>query len=252
MKNELATTTSTEQTTEKQLVSFLDVMGLAPKLNDKEKTQFIEIAKMYNLNPFKREIYCTVYGTGDNKQFSIITGYEVYLKRAERSGQLSGWGAVTSGSVATGDLKATVTIYRKDREHPFIWEAFYDECVQTTAVYQDGKKTNELRPTKFWEKARFMTKKVCIAQGFRLCFNDELGGMPYTADEILQEEVTYDIPSIEVKEPTKKAISEKQLQGAITRIENGETGIIENVLNTFELTTEQHQKLITTKQNATV
>ena len=29
-----------------------------------------------------------------------------------------------------------------------------------------------------------MTKKVAIAQGFRLCFPDELGGMPYTADEL--------------------------------------------------------------------
>jgi hypothetical protein len=29
-----------------------------------------------------------------------------------------------------------------------------------------------------------MIKKVAMAQGFRLCFSDELGGMPYTADEL--------------------------------------------------------------------
>jgi molecular chaperone DnaK (HSP70) len=29
-----------------------------------------------------------------------------------------------------------------------------------------------------------MTKKVAMAQGFRLCFSDELGGMPYTREEM--------------------------------------------------------------------
>jgi hypothetical protein len=29
-----------------------------------------------------------------------------------------------------------------------------------------------------------MIKKVAMAQGFRLCFSDELGGMPYTSEEL--------------------------------------------------------------------
>jgi hypothetical protein len=97
--------------TEKELTSYLDVMGLTPKLDEKEKMQFLNIAKSFGLNPFKREIFCTVYGAGEYKQLSIITGYEVYIKRAERSGQLDGWHAITSGSVATNDLKATVKKY---------------------------------------------------------------------------------------------------------------------------------------------
>jgi hypothetical protein len=124
---------STELTVvkDKELIEYLDVMGISPKLNEKEKLQFLNIAKTFGLNPFKREIFCTVYGEGQYKQLSIITGYEVYIKRAERSGQLDGWEATTTGSVATGDLKATVTIYRKDRSKPFIWEVYYNECVQT-------------------------------------------------------------------------------------------------------------------------
>lgn len=188
MKNEI---TTTENVNDKVLIEYLDVMGISPKLEEKEKIQFLNIAKTFGLNPFKREIFCTVYGSGEYKQLSIITGYEVYIKRAERSGQLDGWNATTSGSVATNDLKATVTIYRKDRQHPFVWEVFYDECVQ---------KTKAGVVTKFWEKANFMTKKVCISQGFRLCFSDELGGMPYTSDEMPNEEVTQDIPHTEVIE----------------------------------------------------
>lgn len=207
MKNEIQTT-SNELVNEKVLIEYLDVMGISPKLEEKEKIQFLNIAKTFGLNPFKREIFCTVYGSGEYKQLSIITGYEVYIKRAERSGQLDGWTATTSGSVATNDLKATVTIFRKDRQHPFVWEVFYEECVQ---------KTKAGVVTKFWEKANFMTKKVCISQAFRLCFSDELGGMPYTSDEMPQQEVTQDIPHVEVIEPKKVyTLNDRQFQKALS------------------------------------
>lgn len=192
--------------TDNKLIEFLKITGVAQNLTTEEQTSFLEVAKTYGLNPFKREIYVSKYGTN----FSIITGYEVYIKRAERSGQLDGWSATTSGSIATNDLKATVTIYRKDRHHPFIWEAYYDECVQ---------KTREGRVTKFWEKANFMTKKVAISQGFRLCFSDELGGMPYTDDEMpdhtedIIHEVVNDVKQIEVIVEKKiPSLNEKQFE----------------------------------------
>lgn len=221
MKNEI--TTLEGNVSDKVLIEYLDVMGISPKLEEKEKIQFLNIAKTFGLNPFKREIFCTVYGSGEYKQLSIITGYEVYIKRAERSGQLDGWHATTSGSVATNDLKATVTIYRKDRQHPFIWEVFYDECVQKT-------KTGAV--TKFWEKANFMTKKVGISQAFRLCFSDELGGMPYTSDEMPQQEVTQDIPHIEVIEPEVVKPPVKLSQTAIDKLVTIED--IEKYLNLVE------------------
>lgn len=193
MKNEL--TTVSESVNEKKLIEYLDVMGISPKLTESEKIQFLNIAMLNGLNPFKREIFCSVYGSGEYKQLSIITGYEVYIKRAERSGQLDGWHATTTGSVSAGDLKAVVTIHRKDRKHPFVWEVFYDECVQ---------KTKAGAVTKFWEKSNFMTKKVAISQAFRLCFSDELGGMPYTSDEMPQqtEDVSHEVVTESVKTET--------------------------------------------------
>ena len=195
MKNEI--TVQENEINDKILVNYLDAFGIGAKLNENEKTQFLTIAKTFGLNPFKREIHVSKYG----ETLSIITGYEVYIKRAERSGQLNGWHATTTGSVANGDLKAVVTIHRKDREHPFVWEVFYEECVQVVDEWENGKKTGKKRPTAFWLKANFMTKKVAISQAFRLCFSDELGGMPYTVDEMPNEEVTQDIPHIEVIEP---------------------------------------------------
>ncbi|MDA3900025.1 MAG: phage recombination protein Bet [Spirochaetes bacterium] len=171
----------TEITTEK-LIEYLDVVGLSSELKPQEKTQFIEIARAYQLNPFKREVYCVAYGQGQYRKLSIITGYEVYLKRAERTGLLNGWKIRTEGQIRDSSLKAIIEVYRKDWTQPFVHEVYYREYVQKD---KNGK------VNRFWsEKPVTMLKKVVIAQAFRLCFPDEIGGMPYTSDELPENMTT--------------------------------------------------------------
>lgn len=187
----------------KQLAKFLDLFG-AKDIPQEEKEKFIEICIINQLNPFKREAYITSYGQGDRKQFSFITGYEVYIKRAELSGRLDGWFVETKGSVKNNDLKAIITINRKDFSKPFIHEVWYFEYVQ---------KTREGVPTKFWnEKPVTMIKKVAMAQGFRLCFNEILGGLPYTSDELFETEILEPqiIEHIEIKPEPPKQIKPKE------------------------------------------
>ena len=214
-----------EQFDVKALVGYLDSMGLAQMMNEKEKVQFIEIAKAFELNPFKREIYCVKYKA--DSPLSIIVGYETYIKRAERSKMLDGWNVVTEGKTEDNSLKAIITIYRKDRKHPFVHEVFYSEYVQ---------KANDGKPNKFWQKAQTMTKKVAIAQGFRLCFSDELGGMPYTSEEINdteQELIPNDPNQIGAKavEPSKIIPPEPKLLATpeqVTDIENIKKNLLVN------------------------
>ena len=164
-----------------KITEYLDSTGLTKQLLPNEKAMFVNMAQLYGLNPFKREIYCTVFGEGKYRQCSIVTGYEVYLKRAERIGKLDGWEATLSGKVSDETLSATVTIFRKDWSHPFKHTVYYREVVQRT---KDGV------PNRFWRvQPTFMTRKVAIAQSFRLCFPDEFGGMPYTSDEISGEPI---------------------------------------------------------------
>ena len=67
-------------------------------------------------------------------------------------------------------MKALVEIHRKDWSEPFVHEVYWREAVQ--------KKRMAPQP-QFWTKqTRFQLKKVAISQGFRLCFPDELGGLP--------------------------------------------------------------------------
>ena len=165
--------------TDTELLNHLDNLGLTSKLTKEENNTYLQSAKAFNLNPFKREIHVSKYGEGAYAKMSIITGYEVYIKRAERSGLLDGWNCKTEGTVKDNDLKAIITIYRKDRKYPFVHEVYYSEYVQKT-------KTGSI--TQFWEKAITMTKKVATSQGFRLCFSDELGGIPYTKEEMPEQE----------------------------------------------------------------
>lgn len=116
----------------------------------------------------------------------------MYLKRAARLGKLDGWKCEAFGTVEDGSLYAKVTIYRKDWSKPFEHTAYYVEAVNKNSY---GK------PISVWAKMPiFMTKKVAIAQAFRLCFPDEFGGMPYTTDEIDKGGIEDVTPSAPIQE----------------------------------------------------
>ena len=142
--------------------------------SDQEIALFLNQCVMFNLNPFKREIYLIKYG---NQPATFVVGYDAYLKRAERTDKYGGMKSGTIDDPKTGrPLKAWVKVYRKDWAEPLEHEVYLDEYIQ---------KTKEGRPTRFWaEKPRTMLKKVAISQAFRMAFPDEFSGMPYSAEEM--------------------------------------------------------------------
>ncbi len=168
---------------------------ITPGATDKELFLFCQIARAYGLNPVKREIHWVKYG---NNPGEAVVGYETYLKRAEASGQLDWWKAYM-GKDGYGD-KAVIEIKRRDRSQPFVWDVYRKE-------FDKGKSTWNSMPS-------FMLRKVAIAQGFRLCFPDVLGGMPYTREEMttihpgeqpIDAEVVEQIPVPQAPEPPTPA-----------------------------------------------
>lgn len=159
---------------EKTALEYLTSMGL--KLPEKHQKMFLELSKSFGLNPFKREIYAVGYG----ENFNIITGYEVYLKRAERTGLLNGVEVEFSNEDNFEKMTCTCIIYRKDWTHPFKHTVRFKEF----AKFKNG----QLAST--WaQMPTFMLEKVCRAQSYRMCFPDEMSGMPYISEEIVQEEI---------------------------------------------------------------
>jgi len=176
---------SSEQKIQREtVIEYLRTFGFSKTLSEEEQSQFISTACAGNLDPYKREIYIAVYGEGANRKVSILTGYQVYLKRAERTGNLDGWRAWIEGDGS--QMKAIVEIYRKDWSHSFTHEVYWEEAVQKK---KDGS------PTQFWSKQpRFQLRKVAMAQAFRLAFPDELGGLPYETAELPDSEAVGDLP----------------------------------------------------------
>ena len=170
---------------------------IAPGATDKELFMFMNISRAYNLSPVKREIHFIKYG---GNAASIVVGYETYIKRAERTGLLDGW-SVELDKDELGQ-KAIITIHRKDRGKPFVWTVYRSEF--------DSQQAN-------WKKMPlFMLRKVAISQGFRLAFPEELGGMPYSPEELVQtsgttsEQLPQNEP--EVLEPEPNPVTERLLR----------------------------------------
>lgn len=169
MANENAETTVTEQSqiTSKLLSDYFAT--LTDKLTDVQRNQFAAVAQAFGLNPFKREIYATTYRNKDGQTvMSIVTGYEVYLKRAEMNPNYNGF--ETNFQVVNGEMGCTCKVYRKDRTMPVTSTVWMSE-------YSTGRS--------LWaSKPRMMLEKVAIATAFRRAFPCDFGGMPYTTDEL--------------------------------------------------------------------
>lgn len=174
-------------------IEYLTAMGKMNSLTEQQKNIFIEIAVSCGLNPFKREIYPIGYGNN----FNVITGYEVYQKRAERTGLFDGyeteWEEDANGNIKT----CTCIVYRKDRSHPTKQKVYFAEYNLGNSIWKS--------------KPHTMIEKVAIAQAFRKAFPDELGGMPYTAEELDKiKEGTVEVVETIIEQPKQQTKVEEQ------------------------------------------
>ena len=144
---------------------------IAPNATDGELWMFLGIAKAYNLNPFKREIHFVKYKPRDGSEAKaqVIIGYEVYLKRAMATGLLEWWKVTIEGETAA-DMVAVFKAKRSDWTEEFEWRVYRSEFDKGQSVWKTMPK--------------FMLCKVAIGQGMRLLLPEDLGGMPYSPEEI--------------------------------------------------------------------
>ena len=172
--------TTTALVTKSDVDSWLRTFGVTKDLLPNEVEAFTTMATMMNLNPFKKEIHVVAYGNKadpSKRTLAIMTGYEVYIERAEATGKLEDWWMEEADpNTPIEKYWARVCVKRTDRNKVQNWIVYYAESVQNNSY---GK------PNANWKKQpRFMTKKTAISQGFRLFFKGALSGLPNTADEM--------------------------------------------------------------------
>lgn len=207
-------------------------------VSDTEIAKAISVSRYLGLDPLKKEVHFVPYsGT-----LQLITSYTEYIKRAERSGKLNGWEVIFNRD-DFGEY-AEITIYRKDWAYPFRHKVYMEEARQNTNV---------------WNKMpKFMLRKVCIAQGFRLCFPEETAELPYEEAEVGYNQVETHIEPVNIESVIEPIIeenrqselaTEKQIK-AIKAIAN-KKGVDEKAIiakyglsSTKELTREQASEVI--------
>ncbi|MEI8093906.1 MAG: recombinase RecT [Spirochaetales bacterium] len=204
-----------EPVTRKTVDDYIKIQGLAGQATPEEVERFAALAVRYQLNPFQRELHLVGNSERGQRKFVAVVGYEVYLRKAERTHKLDGWKAWTEGEGEK--MKAVLEVYRADWAHPFVHEVHFEEAVQRQP---DGS------PTAFWQRMpKFQLRKVCISQGFRLCFAEELGGIPYEAVELNAEDA--------VVQPATSPARPKEPVAAQATSETGSFGTVGDELIQF-------------------
>ncbi len=192
-----------------------------PNATDKELMIACGVISSFGLNPYKREVHLIKYDA--SKPLQIVVGYEVYLKRAERTGKLDGWKV----EVLDNGKRAKCTIHRKDFAQPFEWEC-------EAAEFNKNQSTWNAMP-------HFMLKKVCIAQAFRICFSDDLGGLPYTKEEndIINAEPVHPEPTKTTSGEQKAAATPQKPQAATQTATKTGNGKVKSNLTSFQIQVSQ-------------
>lgn len=149
------------------------------QLTDGEFAQYAAVATSLNLNPFLREIYPIKIGG----KMTLVTGYQVYIRRAEEFPQYDGFDTNFEGEGK--NLCCICSVYRKDRSRPTVARVYLSEYTQGNSMWNS--------------KPHVMLEKVAIGTAFRRAFPSEFNGMPYTTEEVKGEEVLQQQGLTEVK-----------------------------------------------------
>jgi len=99
---------------------------------DSQFRMFAEVCKATGLNPWLREIWFV-------PNVGVMAGRDGYLRIANDHPQFDGMSTVVERDDQGIPIKATCSVWRKDRAHPITCEAFYNEYRKSSQVWQTYK-----------------------------------------------------------------------------------------------------------------
>ena len=105
---------------------------VAKGATDAQLAMFLEVCRATGLNCFLHEIWF-VPGVG------IMAGRDGYLRVANEHPQFDGIETRVDRDDNSVPIKATCTVWRKDRSHPTVCEAYYNEYKKSSQVWQTYK-----------------------------------------------------------------------------------------------------------------
>ena len=169
-------------------------------ITEEECVMFLNLCKYQRLNPYLREAHCIKYGTSPA---TMVTGKEVYTKRAMRNPTYAGQQAGVIVQYADGTTKdrigalvlkneqlvgAWAKVYVRNYEVPIEISVGLDEYI---GLKKDGTVNQQ------WsKKPATMIRKVALVQALREAFPEDMQGL-YSAEEFGVDEETLNQQPIE-------------------------------------------------------
>src|SRR5258708_5466027 len=178
---------------------------------------FLEVCKYRQLNPFNREIYAIMRGSGTNRQMTIQVSIDGFRLLAERSGKYRG----QKGPFFCGEdgawkeewlsnkppVLAKVGIVRSD----------FDETIWAIARYGSYVQFKDGAPTTMWAKMPdILLAKCAEALAIRKTFPLQVAGL-YVHEEMMQSNDP--IADARMRAPSLKSLSIKVQDAQLLRSE---------------------------------
>ena len=159
-------------------------------VSDQEVVMFIGMCKAQHLNPFNREAYLIKYGS--NSPATMITGKDVFLKRAQRHPDFDGLQAgIIVIEIETGRMieregtfyipeeerlvGGWCKVFQKDQRIPSYESVNLSEYI--------GRKRDGSVNEQWSKRPATMIRKVALVHALKEAFPDDLGGL-YAQEEI--------------------------------------------------------------------
>jgi phage recombination protein Bet len=150
-----------------------------------EVVMFLNLCKAQRLNPFLREAYLIKYGS---QPATIVTGKEVFTKRARRNKDFAGYEAGIIVQSEDGNLEyRSGTLHVGNEQIVGGWAKVHIrgyECpVESSVSFDEYCLKKDGHPASNWaSKPGTMIRKVALVQALREAFPEDLQGM-YSAEE---------------------------------------------------------------------
>lgn len=156
-------------------------------VSDQEIVMFLNLCRFQHLNPFLREAYLIKYG---NQPATMVTGKEVFTKRARRNKDYAGQQAGVVVQKEDGTLENRIgTLVLDDEKLVGGWaKVFIKDYVEPVEItvslseYIGTKKDGEIN-SQWSKKPATMIRKVALVQALREAFPEDFSGM-YSQEEI--------------------------------------------------------------------
>lgn len=172
---------------------------IASDCNVEEFDLFIEAARSYGLDPFRKQIIPLVFnkGNADKRRMSIVVTRDGLRIMAQRSGNYRPASkpaeyeqdeALRSETNPLGIVCARVTLWQRDDRsgdwYEVAGEAYWDEFAPTKTVWENNRPTDRKKLEDNWARMpRVMIAKCAEAQALRAGWPDQFSGV-YVQEEL--------------------------------------------------------------------